>query len=371
MNVLHFYKTSMPDSTGGVEQVIDQLARGTSALGVRNTVLALSPDPVAAVVEREGYALHRVQRAAQVASTDLSLAVFRRFAALAREADLIHYHFPWPLMDAVHFATRIRKPTLLTYHSDIVRQRMLARFYAPLMRRFLGAVDGIAATSPNYLAGSEVLARYREKVRVIPIGIAKATYPEPSPERLAAWRARLGDRFFLFVGVLRYYKGLHILLDAAQGCDYPIVILGAGPTEQALKAQARRLRLRNVQFLGYLPDEDKVAILALCFAVLFPSHLRSEAFGVSLLEGAMFGKPLISSEIGTGTSFINAADLTGLVVPPGAPAALRGAMDRLWHDPALAAAMGRHAQARYQAHFTAEQMSASYVRFYRELVSAT
>ena len=69
----------------------------------------------------------------------------------------------------------------------------------------------------------------------------------------------------------------------------------------------------------------------LCFAVLFPSHLRSEAFGISLLEGAMYGKPLISSEIGTGTTYINIDKETGLVVPPSDPIALREAMDFLWN----------------------------------------
>lgn len=369
MKVLHFYKTAMPDSMGGVEQVIHQLSRGTSRLGVHNTVLSLSPDPVPAVVQRDGYALHRARLDATVASTGLSMAVFTQFAELAREADLVHYHFPWPFMDLVHFVSRIRKPTLLTYHSDIVRQKVLARLYQPLMRRFLGAMDCIAATSPNYLVASEVLTRYQHKVRVIPIGIDKDTYPQPSPQKVASWRAQLGERFFLFIGVLRYYKGLHILLEAAQGTNYPIVILGAGPTEQALRAHAHRLGLRNVHFLGYLPDEDKVAILELCYAVLFPSHLRSEAFGVSLLEGAMFAKPLISTEIGTGTSFVNVGSLTGLVVPSGDPAALRAAMDRLWQDPALAADMGRQAQARYWQHFTAEQMSRSYFSLYQALVS--
>ena len=79
-------------------------------------------------------------------------------------------------------------------------------------------------------------------------------------------------------------------------------------------------------FLGAIPDEDKVALLTLCYGVVFPSHLRAEAFGVSLLEGAMFGKPMISSEIGTGTSHVNVGGVTGLVVPPGDSAALRAAL---------------------------------------------
>ena len=156
-------------------------------------------------------------------------------------------------------------------------------------------------------------------------------------------------------------------MEAAQGVDYPIVIVGAGPIEEELKIQAVQLGLRNVHFFGYLPDTDKVALLTLCYGVLFPSHLRSEAFGVSLLEGAMYGKPMISSEIGTGTTFINIGDETGLVVSPSEPAALQQAMRYLWDHPEQAAEKGRRAQARYWELFTADQMVGGYVKMYREL----
>ena len=173
----------------------------------------------------------------------------------------------------------------------------------------------------------------------------------------------------MFVGVLRYYKGLHILLEAAKGTLCPIVIVGAGPIETELKRKADETGLRNLHFLGFLPDEDKVALLTLCYAVVFPSHLRSEAFGISLLEGAMYGKPLISCEIGTGTSFINIADETGIVVSPNDPLALRQAMQTLWQNPEMAADMGRKAEERYWELFTADKMVNSYVELYRGIAS--
>jgi glycosyltransferase involved in cell wall biosynthesis len=146
------------------------------------------------------------------------------------------------------------------------------------------------------------------------------------------------------------------------------VVVGAGPIEAEIKQQAHQLGLRNIHFLGHLPDEDKVALLTLCYGVLFPSHLRSEAFGISLLEGAMYGKPMISSEIGTGTTYINIGNETGLVVPPGDPAALRQAMRYLWENPDRAAEMGRMAEVRYWNYFTAEKMVRSYVDLYSELM---
>ncbi len=368
MRVLHFYKTSFPDTMGGVEQVINQIARGANKLGIKTDVLSLTPERVPRTIEIDGYLAHRARLDLQIASTGFSVSAFLRFAQLAKRADVIHYHFPWPFMDVVHFATMVKKPTVVTYHSDIIRQKHLLKIYRPLKLKFLGVMNRIVATSPNYLATSDVLERYRHKVSVIPIGLDKATYPLPSSEKLAYWRNKLGRKFFLFVGVIRYYKGLHILMEAAKGTDYPIVIVGAGPIEVELKQQAAQLGLQNFHFLGHLPDEDKVALLTLCYGVLFPSHLRSEAFGISLLEGAMYGKPMISSEIGTGTTFINIANETGLVVPPSDPTALRQAMQYLWEHPEQAIEMGRRAEERYWKHFTADQMVRSYVDLYGDLV---
>ena len=367
LRVLHFYRTSFPDTMGGVEQVIFQLAKGSVNLGLEVDVLSLSKNKDLRTINIHGYLAHRVRLNFQIASAGFSISAFWRFFQLAKKADIIHFHYPWPFMDVVYLATRVCKPTILTYHSDIIRQVSLNKLYQPLMHKFLGCMDYIVATSPNYFATSTVLARYKDKVKVIPIGVDKTTYPEASPEKIQFWLDKVGPKFFLFVGMLRYYKGLHILLEAAQGIDYPIVIIGTGPIEQDLKAQSAKLGLKNIHFLGCQSDEDKVALLTLSYAVLFPSHLRSEAFGVSLLEGAMYGKPLISSEIGSGTTYINIANETGLVVPPSDAMALRQAMTYLWENPKQAIEMGKKAELRYRKLFTAEQMVRSYIDLYHEL----
>jgi rhamnosyl/mannosyltransferase len=369
MRVLHFYKTYFPDSVGGVEQVIRQMCVGTGRLGITNQVLSLSRDRRLEPFDYEGHTVHRAPLNFEVASNGVSVQAVGKLARMAAEADVVHYHFPWPFMDMAHFLARIDKPTVVTYHSDIVRQKALLKLYEPLKHRFLESVDTIVATSPNYLASSAVLDRYRDKTRVITFGLDKTSYPEPDQARLDHWRAQVGPKFFLFVGVLRYYKGLHILLDAVAGTDYPVVIVGAGPIEAELKAHAARLGLKSVQFVGAVDDVDKAALLKLCYAVAFPSHLRSEAFGISLLEGAMYGKPMISSEIGTGTTYINVHGETGLVVPPSDHDALRAAMCKLWNDTQMAQEMGRRAEARYWQLFTSAQMADNYAHLYQELVA--
>lgn len=368
MRVLHVFKTYRPDSMGGIEQTIFQLCEACQP--VESTVLTLSQQPARTQpLQIESHQVYQARQNLNLASTGLSWGVFKRFQQLAKNADIVHYHFPWPLMDLLHFHSRHNKPTVLSYHSDIVRQKTLLRFYRPLMHRFLDSVDQIVTASPNYLATSEVLARYQHKTEVIPYGLDKNSYTNIDPEHLARWQQHFPGGFFLFVGVMRYYKGLHILLDACKNTDYPVLIVGAGPMEAALREQAERLQLDNVHFVGPLADTEKNALLQLSRVVVFPSHLRSEAFGISLLEGAMFGKPMISSEIGTGTTYINIHNETGLVVPPSDPVALREAMQRLWHDSALAERMGKAAAERYQAFFTAERMGRSFSELYQRLVS--
>jgi len=368
IKVLHFFKTYRPQTFGGIEQVIYQLAEGGLQYGIQSEVLYLSPQGAARGEVSGQHLSHRSKLDFHVASTGFSLSAFRDFAELAEEADIVNYHFPWPFMDLAHYVSRIDKPSVVSYHSDIVKQKTLLKLYQPLMKRFLGDVDSIVASSPAYAESSPVLRSYAKKVSVIPYGLDKSTYLTPDEERLNHWRSVLKKPFFLFVGALRYYKGIHFLLEALQGKDFFCVIAGEGFEEGALKQQARQLGLNNVMFPGLLSEEDKAALLTLCYAFVFPSHLRSEAFGISLLEAAMYGKPMISCEISTGTSFINLDQETGLVVPPADPSALRRAMLTLLSNPERATKMGKKAEERYKALFSSERMLEAYAKLYKSLL---
>jgi glycosyltransferase involved in cell wall biosynthesis len=368
IKVLHVYKTYYPDSLGGIEQVIQQLGDATGQLGIENRVFTMSRQAKEQPsFQSGGIPVIRAPIALEMASTPMSVKAFSTFRAAAAQADVLHYHYPWPFADLLHLAAGGGKPSLVTYHSDIVKQRMLMPLYNPLMRRFFSQLTAIVPTSPNYLESSELLQDYRTKAVVIPIGLDPGSRKVPTADRLEKWRATAGENFFLFIGVLRYYKGLHILLDACADIRARVVIVGAGPEEARLKAQAARLNLTNVQFAGAVSDEDKWALLQLCRAVVFPSHLRSEAFGVTLLEGAMAAKPLISAEIGTGSSYVNQDGVTGFVVPSNDPAALRAAMQRM-DDDQTASVLGRNARQRYEDLFTSRKMGRSYADLYRKMM---
>ena len=368
LRVLHVYRTYFPDTQGGLEEVIRQICLNSLPHQVESRIFFLSDNPEPSVMHRDEATIYRFRKTFEVASCGVGLSAFSGFRELVDWADIVHYHFPWPFADLLHLVSQVNKQSLVTYHSDIIRQKLLLQFYRPLMNRFLGSVDRIVPTSQNYFVTSEVLGQYAEKVTVIPIGLNNDSYPVLSDKQLATKKTIHGEGFFLFIGVLRYYKGLHILLDALKGTDIPCVIAGSGPSEQELKNKAQQSGPSNLRFLGRVSDDEKVALLKLCRGVVFPSHLRSEAFGVTLLEGAMYGKPLISTEIGTGTSYINQNGETGYVIPPANPVALRSAIEALHDNPAQAEQMGQAARARYEQEFTGALMGERYVQLYREML---
>ena len=371
MRVLHFYKTYWPDTFGGGERTINAIAEHSQNLGAEHHVLSLSTEPSKRIRTFNGQTLHQAKRLFSFASTDITIDGIGKFHRLSKASDIIHLHFPWPFMDPVYLAFASKKPTVLTYHSDAVGSRFLESVYAPLQHRLLARVDVIAPTSPNYLETSPVLQRYRKKTAVVPLGIDASAYPSPTSKNLDRLRDRFPQRFFLFTGVLRHYKGLDNLLRAAGKTDLHIVIAGAGKREAELLALKDTLRLENIHFAGAVDEAEKVALLELCTGFVFPSNKRSEAFGLSLVEAAMMGKPMITCEIGTGTSYINVDGVTGFVVPPNDPDALANAMNRLAEDSRKQMAFGEAARQRYEQHFRAQTMGQRYFDIYQKILHET
>lgn len=369
MKILHVFKTYLPETYGGIESIINSIAVSTAALGVETTVLSLGKKTnLGGIVD--GHRALTAKRDFEFASTGFSRDFIPLLRQEAARHDLVNYHFPWPFMDFSHFAAQVDRKYVVTYHSDIVRQRNLLKLYMPLMRRFLGRADRIVATSENYVSTSEILADYPEKVEVILPGIEDVAGTSVKPSLAGKWRERFSRRLFVFTGILRYYKGVDFLVAAARHAEADIAIVGTGPELGRLRALARRLHADNVHFLGHLDGADKYALLSICDGFVFPSHLRSEAFGVALVEAAMMGKPMICCEIGTGTSFINVDGETGLVVRPQSPEDLAEAINRISRHPEEASRFGHAARRRYEEYFTADGMGRRYLALYGDVLGA-
>lgn len=368
IRVLHIYRTYFPETQGGGQESIRQFCLATQPLKVENTVFALAHNPEPAVMHLPEGKLVRARSWLEIASCDFGAwAALRRCREVADQSDIIQIHYPWPFADMLlPFIRRRNQPVVVTYVSDIVRQNSLSYLYTPLRRYLLGAATRIVASSPNYAQSSEILRGYPDKLSCIPHCLGDTS--PPTADLSAHWEARLGRNFFLFVGVLRYYKGLDFLIAAASQVKATIVIVGEGPEGKQLRQAVARSGLANVHFLGALPDDDKIALFSLCRAVVFPSHMRSEAFGITLLEGARAAKPLICCEIGTGTTWVNRHNQTGLAVPPADPAALAQAMNLLASDDELCARLGRGSRERWQKHFAPAVVGAAYRQLYDELL---
>lgn len=371
MKVLHVYRTYFPDPPGGLQEAIRQICISTQAYGVENTVFTLSPKPWPRVVDRPETKVVRCRSWAAPASCDLgALDAVQTFRQLAAQADVIHYLFPWPYADVLRLLAP-KKPSVLTYISDIVRQRWLGVIYAPLMWHTLRSMDAIVSNAPAYAAGSPALSdpSIEARVRQIPLGIDESSYAVAPDEAVFA---KLGinpaEPFVLFVGVLRYYKGLHVLLNACRHVAGRVVVAGAGPEASALERQASELGLKNVVFAGQVTDSEKMALLKACRCLVLPSHLRSEAYGMVLVEASMMGKPMVTCEIGTGTSFVNQHEETGFVVAPESPEALACAVNALLGDGALAEEFGRSARRRYEALFSGPALGKAYAQLYQDVL---
>ncbi|MCY1272912.1 Alpha-D-kanosaminyltransferase [compost metagenome] len=374
IKVLHIYRTYYPDPPGGLQEAIRQICQSTRP-EVESRVFTLSPSPLPMTVTFEEATVVRARSWCSPASCDLGgLQAVRQFAALAEWADVLHFHYPWPFGDLLNLLPAAQKPKVLTYHSDIVRQRLLGALYTPLMRVTLRSMDAVIATSPTYAESSEPLQRYvsPERLEVIPLGMVDRTPSTDAPAVVTDILKKLdivSKPFILALGVLRYYKGLHTLIAAANRIKSKIVIAGSGPEEKNLQRQTSQLGVENVIFTGQVSDDEKHDLLSRCEIFVLPSHLRSEAFGMVLLEASMHAKPLVCCDIGSGMTYVNDDGETGLLVSPEMPEALAAAVNRLLDNPALRKKMGAAARERFLSKFSDEALRRSYLRLYSKILN--
>jgi rhamnosyl/mannosyltransferase len=361
MHILHVYKDYFP-ILGGIENHIRLLAEAQAALGHEVTVLACAPDRHTSEEQRNGVHVIRAGRLVTVASMPLS---WRQPLILAKlQPDIAHVHSPYPLGEVANWLWGRARATVITYHSDIIRQRMILCLYGPILRRVLYAADTIIATSSHYLESSPWLRPMRDRCVVVPLGIdlsrftMSARYPHSPP-------------VLLFVGRLRYYKGLDTLLRAMPHIPQArLIIVGDGPMRNTWQRLAARLELEpRVKFVGEVSDRELPRYYADADLFVLPANARAEAFGTVLLEAMATGLPVISTELGTGTSWVNQDGVTGRIVPPNNPEALAAAIQELLANPGQLVQMGRAARARVEAEFSLPVMVQRVETVYRQALS--
>jgi glycosyltransferase involved in cell wall biosynthesis len=288
----------------------------------------------------------------------------------ASKADLVHIHLPNPGAILAYLASGHRGRLVFTYHSDIIRQKVLSRFFDPILQHALNRADAIIVSSANYIDSSYVLPRYRDKCRVIPFGIALDHFQRPNVKEVAKLRRLHGPRIVLGVGRLVYYKGFEHLIEAMRFVDGQLIIVGRGPLREALFQKAESCGVsKRVTFLTEVDDVRPYYHAADVFAL--PSVARSEAFGIVQLEAMACGTPVINTDLDSGVTSVSLDGVTGLTVPPADPAALGKAINSLLADPLRRAVYGRAGELRVKQHFSLRGMARETLAVYQEVMAST
>lgn len=365
MKILHVGKF-YPPHAGGMETHLELLCRKLA--GEVDVEVVVSADGRRTEVEtRDGVRVTRIGTAATVAGASFNPGLAR---AIRRSgAELVHLHHPNPTAVLSFLASGYRGPLVVTYHSDIVRQRVLGALVSPLIHRFLARADAIIATSPQYLATSPVLRRHADRCHVIPFGVEMGEMGEVDPAEVAEIRARFGGRIVLAAGRLVYYKGFDYLVRAMAAVPGRLLIAGGGPLREELGRTAADAGVADrVTLLGGVPDLRPYYHAADVFA--FPSVARSEAYGIVQMEAMACGLPVVNTALDTGVPFVSPDGVTGITVPPADVEALAAALRRLLDDPALRQSLGRAGRERIAGELSADRMAARTLALYRAVAEA-
>jgi len=293
-------------------------------------------------------------------------------ACIRREkADIVHLHLPNPAAAIACLLARPAGAVVVTWHSDIVRQRKLLRLYRPLERMLLNRCSAVVATSPAYVASSPVLREHADKCHLIPYGIDAGQFDEARVDRsiVEKLRQRFGPRTILSVGRLVYYKGIEFLVRAMRKVDAKLVIIGDGPLRAELEREAASIGISGrVIFLGEV-DDNLVNYYHASDVFALPSCERSEAFGIVQLEAMASGIPVVNTRIDTGVPFVSQDGVTGFTVAPRSSDEMAAALNRLLDNPELRETMGRAGHDRVADEFGVAKMAAQTLDLYRGVLT--
>ncbi|HEY9732637.1 MAG TPA: glycosyltransferase [Drouetiella sp.] len=285
-----------------------------------------------------------------------------------QKCDVAHYHLPFPLAMASHLLLAPRaRLTVATWHHDLVRHVRFNKMIQPLLESFLDRVDVIIVTAPALIDHTPVLAKRREKCRVIPLGIAHQRF-ESSADNIAEDADFVPD--VLFVGRLVYYKGCGVLLEAISKTNARLALVGEGPLRAELEAKAIELGVADrVRFLGRVSDERLAQMYQSSSIFVLPSIYTTECFGLVQVEAMLNGKPVINTSLPTGVPWVSLHNETGLTVPPGDVDALADAISTLLNDAQLREKLGAQAAIRARDMFTLDHHVEAVSALYSELLN--
>lgn len=306
------------------------------------------------------------------------------FGALSRlSGDILHIHEPFPLADlSVLMNSKIKsnfKKIVVSWHSDIVRQKWILKFYKRYINSFLYMVDKIIVSNPQLIVNSDFLPKYENKCVIIPIGVnldwaidknIKINCNEYNNyQNLNEFRK--DKNLILFVGRLVYYKGINYLIEAMRYVDNAVLlIIGSGPLKKEIYRMISKYKLEEkIKVISEVDRKILEYFYKNCDLLVLPSIRKSETYGIVQIEAMACKKPVICTEIGTGTSYINQDGVTGLVVPPENSFALASAINKILNDEKLRLFFSENAKIRAFNEFTDYKMVEKTFELYKSLLN--
>ncbi len=287
------------------------------------------------------------------ASTAIAPQMIFKLRKIIANYDIIHIHLPDPTANlALFLANHKGKKIIIHWHSDIVRQKFLLKLYAPLQKWLLNRADFIIATTQQYADSSPTLQPFAHKIVAIPIGIDSLQMRDLCESS----ESRRAKKTIFALGRLVKYKGFEFLVESMRYLpDFKLFIAGSGVEWKNLKEKIKDLHLENRVFLlGKIDEREKITHLNNDSIFVLPSISRAEAFGVVQLEAMSCKMPIIATSIkGSGVSFVNLHNESGLNIPPQDSKAIADAILRVISDYER---FSDGAFYRYQAHFTRDKM---------------
>ena len=364
-----------PPAHGGIETHTRTLARSQSELGLRVQVLCVNHQSRRTEYDHDGsIPVTRIGRLFEIDKLDICPGLTRAIKRIEREVDVFHLQVPNPTMLLALLAARPKIPTVVTYQSDVIRQRIREFFFRPFEKLAYRYVDRILPTSPPYPAGSRFLRGYGDRVRVVPLGVNLDEFLDPAVELVEAARRIRAEHpgpIWMSCGRLVYYKGLLNAIRALSRVEGKLFLVGQGPERRSLEREAARLGVADrVLFLGGLPDiHDLIPWYLAATAFWFPSNARSEAFGLAQVEAMACGCPVINTSIPhSGVSWVSLHEQTGLTIAVDDPAALADAANRLLREPGLRERLAPAARKRALEEFNHKIMAERNIQVYEDIL---
>ncbi|HEV8483362.1 MAG TPA: glycosyltransferase family 4 protein [Blastocatellia bacterium] len=252
---------------------------------------------------------------------------------LARKADVIcsHWMVPCGLIGSL-LARVLRKPHIVVEHSGGLHLLSRVRGGRWLSRFIVGAAQKVVVVSSDLRCKLMALSpEAGHKIEVIPMGTSIGY-------RTAKGPGNDGDgQTILFVGRLAKIKGVEVLLRAAQGEDWRLLIAGRGERRRHLEDLAELLKI-DARFIGQVDSAQRQRLLTLAQVVVIPSIVlpdgRTEGMPVACLEALAAGLPVIASRVGGLPEIITDGE-NGLLVEPGDPDMLRETLKLVLSDRSL------------------------------------